>query len=948
MALKFRKRIRLFPGCTVNFSKSGVSTTLGIKGLSVNFGKRGTYLNTGIPGTGLYDRVKLSGSNNNNNINSNNGVNKVRFNNANYNVNDNNSYFSIKSDESTDITADAMQEIKTQLLNAYNEKKALYENWQKAFEKRKGIRIKQILLKMIVIGFFMPSIDKELDDAIAEQEQAWKAYNDFDYEFEFTTEENIDRLFAELTNRFDELCKSDRIWDITDSRFADSYRERKAAGTQIVLRKEVSFKKGQLEFIKSKYDALIFENANGGNIYLYPGFAIMYNGSIENSAFIDYPSFSVLANIVRFTESDRYVPRDAKQVGIQYRYVNKNGQPDKRYSYNPSYPVMAYVEYTLISDKGLHEKFEFSNAESAVAFAEKYNEFIGELVKQSNRNRLQIMIENSNYFDNPDSYLSGASNQVILGFDALKMLEYENASELFDKAIVEDDKDCIAYLGKLLCEHKVSNVNDLMNSVEIKRSGNSISNNFDIGQSENFKKAKEISLEKKNIEMFAGFYHMQLEALYNAMMKYYSEISSSENVNVEELKAIKSGIDKLNNTFEYKDLKDKSDEIQGIIDEITNNSDNKKDSASDENTALDINENNTSKKKYGDIVFLLPIIILIYLIVNNSINPPSNNYYYKSNQSSSAVSETIANTENSNQSKNTSNNSSGNSVYNNVTPKTIGWVQAGNDWYYYNEFGVMVVNGWANSDGNLYCFGADGRMYRSTWINYNNQLFYVDDTGKMLSNQWVGNKYVGADGVMLRNTLTPDGYYVGADGEYIPTNTNNNRVEESIIRNSNNYSNGNRNNSNSSNNYNSSGNNTSTNKSSSSSKKISIDYYNPVEENKSLSNGKTLTIELPIPVFKGNGAEKLNNLTKSKQKEIFNAFVDLAEDSIDEEVTEYGTRQIYIRSIDFFSNSLIHQDEETLEIEANGQVNWSGSDAEHISLSLIYDISNNSLEYSIN
>jgi len=59
MAVRFRKRIRLLPGVTLNISGSGVSTTLGPRGASVNIGKRGTYLNTGLPGTGLYRRDRL-------------------------------------------------------------------------------------------------------------------------------------------------------------------------------------------------------------------------------------------------------------------------------------------------------------------------------------------------------------------------------------------------------------------------------------------------------------------------------------------------------------------------------------------------------------------------------------------------------------------------------------------------------------------------------------------------------------------------------------------------------------------------------------------------------------------------------------------------------------------------------------------------------------------------
>ena len=59
MGLRFRKRVKIAPGITLNFSKSGISTTVGVRGASVNFGRNGTYVNTGIPGTGLYMREKV-------------------------------------------------------------------------------------------------------------------------------------------------------------------------------------------------------------------------------------------------------------------------------------------------------------------------------------------------------------------------------------------------------------------------------------------------------------------------------------------------------------------------------------------------------------------------------------------------------------------------------------------------------------------------------------------------------------------------------------------------------------------------------------------------------------------------------------------------------------------------------------------------------------------------
>lgn len=59
MGWRFRKYITIFPGVRLNFSKSGVSLTIGTKGASVNVCEDGAYLNTSIPGTGLYNRQKI-------------------------------------------------------------------------------------------------------------------------------------------------------------------------------------------------------------------------------------------------------------------------------------------------------------------------------------------------------------------------------------------------------------------------------------------------------------------------------------------------------------------------------------------------------------------------------------------------------------------------------------------------------------------------------------------------------------------------------------------------------------------------------------------------------------------------------------------------------------------------------------------------------------------------
>ena len=61
MGLRFRRRIKLFPGVSVNISKSGISTSVGRSGSILNLGKRGTRATVGLPGTGISYSERLSG-----------------------------------------------------------------------------------------------------------------------------------------------------------------------------------------------------------------------------------------------------------------------------------------------------------------------------------------------------------------------------------------------------------------------------------------------------------------------------------------------------------------------------------------------------------------------------------------------------------------------------------------------------------------------------------------------------------------------------------------------------------------------------------------------------------------------------------------------------------------------------------------------------------------------
>lgn len=60
MGFSFRKRLKIMKGLYLNFSKNGVSTSVGGPGATLNFGKNGTRVTTSIPGTGIRYSKNLS------------------------------------------------------------------------------------------------------------------------------------------------------------------------------------------------------------------------------------------------------------------------------------------------------------------------------------------------------------------------------------------------------------------------------------------------------------------------------------------------------------------------------------------------------------------------------------------------------------------------------------------------------------------------------------------------------------------------------------------------------------------------------------------------------------------------------------------------------------------------------------------------------------------------
>ena len=383
MGWKYRKRIKILPGFTLNFSKSGMSATVGVKGFSVNMGQKGTYLNTGIPGTGIYDRVRLdnqpSEKTNSKNIDSPNNQIPIEH-----------EVVEIKSLQPELLTSDGLFGLKESIIKAQEIKQELKEDAEKTVSKRKTALFLAIITHMLIFGIFIKWFRENYKTCKADAEEADNAYKNFKLDIDFNMDQSILNEYIILKNNFDKLTSCQKIWSITSTQSVDRAKTRSAASTSIT-RIPVNFSMGTLNYINTKYDAFKFKNANGGDLYIYPGFIVMPSEHSNDFAIIDFRDITLEHNGQRFLEQET-VPSDAKIVDRTWQYVNKNGMPDKRYSYNPEIPIALYYELVLKTSKGLYESFGFSNSDTGEKFCvafENYQLLLNSLKWDKEQNKLE-------------------------------------------------------------------------------------------------------------------------------------------------------------------------------------------------------------------------------------------------------------------------------------------------------------------------------------------------------------------------------------------------------------------------------------------------------------------------------------------------------------------------------------------------------------------------------
>jgi Protein of unknown function (DUF4236) len=97
-------------------------------------------------------------------------------------------------------------------------------------------------------------------------------------------------------------------------------------------------------------------------VYLLPDRMLVMDGNVY--ADVDYRMLQVSWSEERFIETEQ-VPSDAVVIGHTWRYVNKNGGPDRRFKDNAQLPIMRYGQLSIEGPAGLNLVWTFSRVDTA-------------------------------------------------------------------------------------------------------------------------------------------------------------------------------------------------------------------------------------------------------------------------------------------------------------------------------------------------------------------------------------------------------------------------------------------------------------------------------------------------------------------------------------------------------------------------------------------------------
>ncbi len=187
-------------------------------------------------------------------------------------------------------------------------------------------------------------------------------------EIHYEIDTHVKAIYDKFLHHFSELMESKKVWQYLHARQTADYKHH-AGANQLINRiavKRISPDNKPARFFRTNIPIPNLKLRNT-DLYFLPERLIIKRD--RQFAAVFYKHLNIEGCLTRFIE-DSGVPSDAQIVDYTWRFLNKNGSPDRRFNNNRKLPVCLYSEYSISSGTGVNEVITVSKKGGFDNFAE--------------------------------------------------------------------------------------------------------------------------------------------------------------------------------------------------------------------------------------------------------------------------------------------------------------------------------------------------------------------------------------------------------------------------------------------------------------------------------------------------------------------------------------------------------------------------------------------------
>ncbi len=176
---------------------------------------------------------------------------------------------------------------------------------------------------------------------------------------QYSIDGDAGQAFSHLQDAFKRFAACQRIWHVDAGAQTNDWKRNAGAGF-LERRSAISAVFTPPPKVQCNLNVPKIK-ARRETLYLLPDRLLIYDSSGVGA--VPYMALQAQSGKTKFIENEQ-VPTDSAQVGTTWRYVAKNGGPDRRFNNNRQLPIMLYGELRLSSGSGLNEQFQCSVPEA--------------------------------------------------------------------------------------------------------------------------------------------------------------------------------------------------------------------------------------------------------------------------------------------------------------------------------------------------------------------------------------------------------------------------------------------------------------------------------------------------------------------------------------------------------------------------------------------------------